>query len=403
MNSLRRGWCPTLFRPMGTGDGLLCRIKPFLSRITSEQAHFIANAATEYGNEHINLTQKANLQLRGFTQAGIDQLIPKAIHEGLLSPSQNQEEKRNILVSPLMDFDATCHPDTKKLAHIVHELLSENEHIHALSGKFSIIIDGGGVFPLTSLNVDINIRAYQKKWIIQLGHMQQGIPCTTQTVQQIILHIIHYCMQHDIKRLISNKEASAYLQQTDYPIIDYQTQAINTLPSIGVIKPLGLHIGIPFGLLTAQNLHDLGNVATCYGKSILCLTPWRSIVLPHCSIESLPYLSDFITTNDDPRLHIILCPGYPACSKGQQNILQDVHAFLPIWKNQQTYLHISGCAKGCAFPQEATVTARAATFGYDIIFQGKADQETPYTDLNLTDAVSLLKKHLASSSQEKIQ
>ena len=65
----RRGWCPSLSRPMPTGDGLLARIHPPLGILTTAQARAVAEGARRFGNGHIDVTARANLQIRGVTEA----------------------------------------------------------------------------------------------------------------------------------------------------------------------------------------------------------------------------------------------------------------------------------------------------------------------------------------------
>ncbi len=65
----RRGWCPGLTRPMPTGDGLLARVHPPLGILTLDQARAVAEGARLFGNGHLDLTARANLQIRGVSEA----------------------------------------------------------------------------------------------------------------------------------------------------------------------------------------------------------------------------------------------------------------------------------------------------------------------------------------------
>ena len=65
-----KGWCPDAYRPMAAGDGLLVRVRPRLARLTREQTLGLCAAAIAYGSGEIDVTQRANLQLRGVTDAG---------------------------------------------------------------------------------------------------------------------------------------------------------------------------------------------------------------------------------------------------------------------------------------------------------------------------------------------
>ena len=59
-----KGWCPTALRPMLSGDGLVVRVRPHGGQLSAAQASGIADLATCYGNGLIDLTGRANLQIR---------------------------------------------------------------------------------------------------------------------------------------------------------------------------------------------------------------------------------------------------------------------------------------------------------------------------------------------------
>ena len=59
-----KGWCPGALRPMASGDGLVLRIRARNGRLTPDQAQGIAGLARQHGNGLIDLTSRANLQLR---------------------------------------------------------------------------------------------------------------------------------------------------------------------------------------------------------------------------------------------------------------------------------------------------------------------------------------------------
>ncbi|MEO6855833.1 MAG: hypothetical protein ABI410_07150, partial [Rhodoferax sp.] len=60
-----QGWCPGALRPMLSGDGLVVRVRPYAGRLTPAQAAGIAALARQHGNGMLDLTSRANLQLRG--------------------------------------------------------------------------------------------------------------------------------------------------------------------------------------------------------------------------------------------------------------------------------------------------------------------------------------------------
>ncbi len=392
MNNIRRGWCPSLFHPMKTGDGWLCRIKPFFAKLTSRQARFIARSASDLGNGFINLSQKANLQLRGFTPEHIQQFIPFANQENLCSLNALEEGKRNILISPLAGIDPSCHQDTILYAQCVHHEIIENETIQFLSDKFSFVIDGDGLYPLTQHHADINLRFYHNQWILQLGYAQQVIPCDLNHCPKLLKQILEFCHHHNYPRLLHQDHTEQFLKETSISGQSYNHSTSSERLSIGQF-PQGYHIGIPFGLLNSHDLNVLADISDQYGNSTLQITPDRSIILPYCSAKAHGDLKSFITDQNDIRLHIISCPGKPYCFQGQQPTMHDIQKLIHFWHSKLQTLHISGCAKGCASPQKNPMTLCATPKGYTLILNGRADDKSIYQDLDLTKINSLFLTH----------
>jgi precorrin-3B synthase len=95
-----KGWCPSALRPMASGDGLVVRLRPRGGRLSSAQASRIANLSNRYGNGLIDLTGRANLQIRGVVAEGHEALIEALARLGLIDADAETESRRNILVAP---------------------------------------------------------------------------------------------------------------------------------------------------------------------------------------------------------------------------------------------------------------------------------------------------------------
>ena len=100
--TMRRGWCPGALRPMQTGDGLLVRVRVPESRLSSEVAEALAKAAETCGNGAIDLSARANLQIRGVSDATLTVLQRRLESLGLLdADGAEAEARRNVLGPPL--------------------------------------------------------------------------------------------------------------------------------------------------------------------------------------------------------------------------------------------------------------------------------------------------------------
>ena len=84
---------------MESGDGLIVRIKPPFGQLTQDQARQIAQAASQFGNGFIDITSRANFQLRGITADTLSPLISHLEAAGLVNHSEAQD-RLNIMFAP---------------------------------------------------------------------------------------------------------------------------------------------------------------------------------------------------------------------------------------------------------------------------------------------------------------
>ena len=78
------GWCPGALRPMMSGDGLVVRVRAPLGRLTQDQAAGVAELAGRHGNGLIDVSARANVQIRGVTPASHPGLIDGLTALGLI-------------------------------------------------------------------------------------------------------------------------------------------------------------------------------------------------------------------------------------------------------------------------------------------------------------------------------
>ncbi|MFC7553522.1 hypothetical protein ACFQU7_16585 [Pseudoroseomonas wenyumeiae] len=166
MTALARGWCPSLHEPMHSGDGWLSRIKPHAACLRAEQARIIAREAARHGNGAIDLTQRGNLQPRGFSGASAVAFANAMVAAGLAHPDPAVERNRNLLAPPLLGHDPDIAPGT---AELVEALAAAMGEWPALPGKFGLLVDGGGRLPLAGEGADIMLR-HTGAWVeLRLG------------------------------------------------------------------------------------------------------------------------------------------------------------------------------------------------------------------------------------------
>src|SRR3979490_3438130 len=90
---------------MLSGDGLIVRTRPFCGASSREKGRGRADLARRLGNGHIDLTRRANLQLRGLVEERLPELHAALGKLGLIDPDAETEATRNLMVAPLAGLD----------------------------------------------------------------------------------------------------------------------------------------------------------------------------------------------------------------------------------------------------------------------------------------------------------
>ena len=353
-----QGWCPGALRPMLSGDGLVVRIRPQMARLTAVQAQGLAQAALRHGNGLIDLSARANVQLRGIRDTAHGALLADLNALGLIDPDEATERHRNIVVSPFW----TAGDGTAK---VVADLLAvlRDPAFAGLPGKFGISVDPGAV--LDRVAADIRISRLDGGWLVQPDGFATAALVAEQDVAQTVRHLLAWFLPRGVTE---NRGRMAGLAGQTLPTgFDHAVPNRAFVPQPGHHE-LGQIVGFEFGQMRAETFAALA-------VSAIRITPWRMILIEG---GTAPALLDLITDPADPRLNVSACTGAPGCPQALQPTRSLARSLAPLVPAGQ-HLHVSGCAKGCAHPTVATVTLTATAGGFDIIQNGRArDPGLPY-------------------------
>ncbi len=357
-----KGWCPGALRPMQSGDGLVTRIRPPLGRLTPQQAQAIAEAAQSHGNGIIDLSARANLQLRGVTEASHPRLIDDLRAQGLIDPDIETESLRNLIVTPFSDAE------TNALATTLTAALTRMPH---LPGKFGFALDTGPRPVLTDASVDIRVeRATDGRLILRPDGHPLGQPVTD--LAKDAVDMANWFVQSGGITNGRGRMAALIARGTVPPGCTLAPADPLATPS-PCLHPDGALVALAFGQMRAETLQALAALG-----HELRPTPWRMLLL--VGATELPAIPGLITDPTDPILRITACTGAPGCPQGlgdTRNLARDLALHLA---PDQT-LHISGCAKGCAHPSATKTTLTATGQGYDLIRNGTAHDTPSLTGL----------------------
>ena len=356
-----KGWCPGALQPMLSGDGLVIRIRPDCGRLVPNQAAGIARLALAHGNGLIDLTSRANIQVRGVTEAGYRPLIEGLAALGLIDASREDEARRNVITSPFWSQGDGSHDLAAELANAL-----TGPDAPALPKKFGFAADCGLVPVLGAASADIRLeRGADGALICRADGATAGAKVTANTAAGAALQLARWFVQSGgiegrRGRMAAHLARGATLPEGFAEAPAQQATSLSPRPGLVTVGTL---VGFEFGQIHAETLLALA------GFGALRVTPWRMLLIE--GADSAPKLPGLISRHDDPMLRVVACTGAPGCLQAKQptrSLARDLAPHVP----EGTILHVSGCAKGCAHPGPAFRTLTAQVHGFDVIRDGRA-------------------------------
>ncbi|WP_132254752.1 precorrin-3B synthase [Methylobacterium segetis] len=417
----RRGWCPGLARPMPTGDGLLARIHPAGGVLTLEQLRNVAEAARRFGNGHIDVTARANLQVRGVTEATRGDLAARLDAAGLGDARPDGGPQRLTLASPLAGLDPAELIDVPALAR---DIEAAGRAIAGLPAKTLVSLHGGGRFGPGEAEADIALRA-EGRGEIALALATADGPDRIGEVSEAeaagavarLLAAFARTGQRRVRDLSDEARRFLSARRPPSPVRERGSVVPNgaLAGQRGMPPPAGLHVlspslailaaEAPFGRCDAAALDVLARIAEALGTPEIRLSSTRGFVLtapdPASGTRALADLAaaGFVVAPDDPRRSVAACPGAPACASGSTPAPADAARLAEAFRafaSRGLNAHVSGCAKGCARPAPADLTLVGADGRYGIVLNGAPGDEPA---IQLTFEAALERVRRADSAE----
>jgi precorrin-3B synthase len=337
---------------MASGDGLICRIRPRHGRFTGRQIAALCDLAERFGNGILEVTRRANLQIRGLDMAGHAAALEALAQQGLLDPDAETERRRNLVIEPFWQAGDLS-------LQLAEALLPALQNFPALPAKAGFAIDCGARALLGDTSADLRFELSDTDGLILRA---DGAPAGRAVAPEHAIdaaremacwYADHLNGPRGRMRDVIARHALPEEWQSAPP------RAPQQRPGPGP-TPLGALAALPFGQITASALR-----AVTAGAPIR-LTPWRIILVEG---REMPLHPEIITDPTDPLLRVDACPGAPRCASA----FTETHGLARTLASRTGgSLHVSGCAKGCARSAPADLTIVGTAEGFDIIEKGTA-------------------------------
>jgi precorrin-3B synthase len=347
--------------------------------------------------------------------------------EGLLDADPAGEAVRNVIASPLAGIDPAALIDIRAIVAALEVRLATDPALHRLSAKFCFLVDDGGRLPLRDVRADIRFETVRVEgepaFVVGFdGAVGRFGPVVADDLVDTAATLAKAFIATGARRVrdvsnISRLAASASLNASPvegevgkasaltgggygaagrllglWPLHPppAATDVASASPSRGEAKII-CGVGLPFGRIDAADLASLAASAAESGATEIRLTPWRAILIPGPastadSAMAAAHDLGLILDLADPRRRVAACVGAPACASASTDVRIAAEQFAPL-VGEGSFLHVSGCAKGCAHPRPAPVTLVGRDGLYDLVRNG-GPSDTPVAMALTLDAAA---------------
>ncbi|AVT35907.1 precorrin-3B synthase [Plantactinospora sp. BB1] len=402
--------CPGALRAHRAADGLLVRVRLPGGQLRPGQLRVLADLARIESDGALELTSRANLQLRRLADDASVRRVADRIAEVGLLPTATHERVRNLLASPLSGRDRAGRLDVRPMVRDLDAALRGAADLASLSGRFLFALDDGR-HDVAALGPDLCWTGDSQ--VLWLAGTDTGLRTGPEDAVELLIAAARAFLRvrgdrRDLWRLADLPDGparvTAALDRPASTALDRPTSVAAPTGPSRVGSPsgsapapaVGLHpggvlvVGTRLGRLTADQAELLADLA---GTDEIVVTPWRSLVLDTEGPDIVGRLATagLLVDPASPWLGVTACTGRPGCASALADVRRDVTealadagtaggAALPAHVAALP-VHVVGCERGCGRPAGPAVLAVATGTGYRIEAGGTSRPGTPATAL----------------------
>jgi precorrin-3B synthase len=375
---------------------MLVRIRVPGGALEPQQLTEIAQCARTYGDGNIDITSRANIQLRGLQRESLENFAGALERCGLL-PSRAHDRVRNIAASPLTGADPSEIVDTFALVRELDAALIAADDLAALPAKFAFAMDGGGR-AFHAEEADLSLCAVAEDDGVRFHLLCAGVPTGMDVLQRHAVETLIGAARCALEQAQEYRMAQSWrvaaLPDLREAIVERLGGAMRPcLPPPSrpkPVSPLGMLQSadpartnivpcIALGRISCAQASAIAEMAQAHGAG-LRLAWWRGIVLASVPVGSSAEILRNLAAIGMPVDRSSGYAGIAACSgmAGCTNARADVRAHAAQLAGritrtevaQEWNVNIAACEKRCAMRGGAHVELVASASGYDVSIGG---------------------------------
>ncbi len=367
------------------------------------QLREIARVARELASGYVQITTRANLQLRLIQSRHAPEVLRRIQAVGLHTRGAGADNIRNLTANPTAGIDPYELIDVLPFCHELAQIIINDRSFYDLPRKFNIAFDGGGLVGTVEDTNDIGVKAARagEEVVFRInlggatGHKafgrDLGVVVKPAELNRVIVALVRVFITNGnrsdrkkarLKHLLDSWPLEKYLAETE-KLLGYQLQRASVSTAtpplsesqgdarvgrqhshVGVYpqKQKGLnYIGavVPVGQMTPKQMLRVAEIADLYGSGEVRLTVWQNFILPNIpdpyveTVRKALHKIGFETSESHLRGGLIACTGNSYCKYAQTNTKGHALALADYLEKKLSLdhpinIHLTGCPHSCA-------------------------------------------------------
>lgn len=393
-----------LFHVAPAQNSFMCRLRLPGGVLSSWQFRGVADLARRFGGGYVDVTTRANLQIREIGPHDAVSVLTGLTELGIINRGAGADNVRNITSSSTSGIDSQELIETLPLAKEMHHYILNQKDLYGLPRKFNIAFEGGGRIASLDDTNDIGFRAVRvgpdkafedlpagvyfhltlggitghKDFARETGVLLKPEECVP--VAAAILRV--FIRDGDrtdrkkarLKYLLDERGFSKFLELVekehggplrkaaldlcDAPIPDdrwahvgFHRQKQQGFAYVGVV--------LPVGRLSVEQAEGLADVAQRYGSGTIRLTVWQNLLISDIAerhVDDVKLAIEELGLEWDAssfRSGLIACTGNAGCRFAASNTKSQALVLAKYLEDRLTLdrpinIHLTGCHHSCA-------------------------------------------------------
>jgi ferredoxin-nitrite reductase len=378
-------------------DAFMSRLRIPGGVLKSYQLRELAAIAQQLTSGYVQVTTRANLQMRLIQPKDAPEFLHRIQAVGLHTRGAGADNIRNLTMNPTAGIDPVELIDVQPFVQRLAQIIINDRSFYDLPRKFNIAYDGGGLIGSVEDTNDLGVKAVKlgdeilfrialggatghKSFARDLGVVVPPAEINKVVAAVVRVYIEHGCrtnrkkarlkhlletMSFDEYLALVEKKLGTKLRRAPYDAAQMRWASQELAHShVGDFpqKQRGFnYVGAvcPVGHITPKQMLRVAELAELYGSGEVRLTVWQNFIIPNVPdafVQTLKRALDkagLPTTQSHLASGVIACTGNSYCKFAQADtkghaleIIKQLEKKVPL--DRPVNIHVTGCPNSCA-------------------------------------------------------